>query len=199
MDASTNGHHNTDTSPKTDEDEHLRDSQVPEGWRWTLPRYLGMAAFLGMALFWIWAFANRDSIEHPNQFDDPVFQEAAEAVCAARQAELAELPLATAAEDPEERGVLLQQGTAILENMLDDLRDLGLPSDAEGATTIPLWLADYEIYMNDRRTYAEVLADGRDEAFLLSASESAGGRVTDVIDTYAEVNGMRSCAPSGDV
>ena len=193
-DAATNGHPDTRTPRQRDDD-----NEVPEGWRWTLPRYLGMAAFLGMVLFWIWVFANGDSIDHPNQFDDPVYLEAAEAACAARQAELAELPLATAAEDPVERGQLLERGTAIIEDMLADLRALGLPSDPEGAEVIPLWLADYEVYMADRRAYAEVLAEGRDEAFLLSASESAGGRVTDVIGTVAEVNNMPSCAPSGDV
>jgi len=185
MDASTNGHARPD-------------DVVPAGWRWTLPRALGFAAFLALTLFWIWAFANRDTVAHPDEFDDPIFVDAAESLCAERQAAIAELPLATAASDPINRGRLLGQGTVELVQMVSELRALDPPTDPKGADGVSQWLRDYETYLDDRRVYAEVLATGDDPPFLISANPD-GVRVTDLLGTFAEVNSMSSCAPSGDV
>ncbi len=173
---------------------------VPRGWRRSLPRILGLVAFLTMATFWIWAFANRDSIAHPDTFDDPVFTEAAQAICAKRQAAIAALPLASAATDPLQRGVLIEQGTEQLELMVVELGALTPPTDPDGAVGIAQWLDDYEVFLDDRRAYADLLATGADPAFTISGSGNAPGvRVTDLLNTFAEVNEMASCAPSGDL
>jgi len=58
-------------------------------------------------------------------------------------------------------------------------------------------LTDYELYLNDRRRYADVLATGESPPFTISPN-AAGARVTDLLRTFAEVNAMDSCAPSGD-
>ncbi len=189
MDNSTNGHH-----PTTDSDSF---DGLPTGWRWTLPRALGFLAFLLAVLFWIYVFANGDSIAHPDEFDDPVFVEAAETICAKRQAAIAEFPLATAAEDPVNRGELVALGTEQLALMVTELGELALPTDPKGADGVPQWLADYELYLNDRRRYSSVLATGDDPAFTISGN-AQGVRVTDLLRTFAEVNEMDSCAPSGD-
>ncbi len=174
------------------------DNLTPTGWRWTLPRVLGFVAFLAMVLFWIYVFANGDSIAHPDTFEDPVFAEAAESVCANRQAAIAELPLATAAVDPAGRSELIDLGTEQLELMLVELDALRPPTDAIGAEGVVQWLKDYELYLNDRRAYSDILAGGDDPAFVLSGNDQ-GVRVTDMLRTFAEVNKMDSCAPSGDV
>lgn len=186
---STNGHVPTDR-PSED--------TVPTGWRWTLPRALGFSAFLAMAVFWIYAFANTSSVEHPDAFEDPVYSAAAEAICAERQANIAEFPMATSATDPEARGPLIELGTAELELMVAELAALEPPTDPEGADGVIEWLDDYDLYLSDRRAYTEVLARGEDEPFLLSANDQ-GARVTDMLGTFAEVNNMASCAPAGDV
>lgn len=190
MDASTNGH-------TVDDDRDSDDDVVPAGFRFTFLRALGLLAFLAMALFWIWAFANRDSIAHPDTFDDPVFTQAAESVCSRYQANIAEFPLATAAEGPAERADLIRQGTAELEAMVAELRTLALPTDAKGNAAVPLWLGDWDLYLSDRATYTETLAAGNDDPFLLSLNAN-GARVTDALGTFAEVNTMASCSPSGD-
>jgi len=175
--------------------EDLDDGYVG-GFRW--PVALGVAAFLAMAIFWIYAFQNGGSIAHPDEFDDPAFIEQAEAWCAERQAAIAAIPNGATAEDARERSQLVRLGTVELEAMVTGLAELGLPSDPKGAETVPLWLADYEIYLNDRRVYADILATGDDPPFLISGNAS-GDRVTDGLTTFAEVNNMRSCGPSGDV
>lgn len=175
-----------------------QEDMVPTGWRTTVPRVLGVIAVLVMAVFWIYVLSNGDSIDHPDEFDDPVYTVAAEQICADRQAAIAELPPATAAEDPLDRSVLLEQGTEELAAMVDELRSLAPPTDPKGADGVVQWLDDYELYLGDRRAYAEVLAGGEDPPFVISGN-AQGVRVTDMLTTFAEVNAMESCAPSGDV
>lgn len=178
----------------TTDDEQLP-YEVRSGFRW--PLLLGVLAFLAMILFWIWVFANRGSIAHNDEFQDPVFLTAAEQVCANRQAMIADLPNPTTASGPEERAVLVDQGTALLELMVAELAALPLPTDPKGAETVPQWLADYDIYLQDRNDWSALLASGQDPIFTLSAGAN-GARVTDGLTTFADVNEMRSCAPSGD-
>lgn len=175
--------------------EELDDGYV-SGFRW--PVALGFAAFLAMAIFWIWVFQNGGSIAHPDEFDDPAFIAQAEALCSKRQEAITAIPNGATAEDAIERSKLVRRGTVELETMVAELAELGVPADPKGAETVPLWLGDYEIYLNDRRVYADILATGEDPPFLISGNAS-GDRVTDGLTTFAEVNNMRSCGPSGDV
>ena len=88
--------------------------------------------------------------------------------------------------------------TAELDRMLRELDALGLPATDKGAEIVPRWLTDYELYLQDRRDWAAVLRTGDDPPFLVSGTAD-GVRVTDLLTTFAEVNEMPSCAPSGDV
>ena len=161
-------------------------------------RVLGILVFLALIVFWIYVFANRSSVAHPDEFDDPTWLAAAESVCAERQAAIAELPNAASVSGAVERGELVALGTLELEDMVEDLHELGLPTDTQGAETVPKWLADYEIFLQDRRDWSDILLTGEDPPFLISGNANEV-RVTDQLRTFAEVNDMPSCAPSGDV
>lgn len=174
------------------------DDRLPQGWRFWAPRTLGVAAFLAMAIVWIYVFANRGTIPHPDEFDDPVFSSAAEAVCADYQGTIAALPLATSIRSAVERAPLIAAGTVELEAMVADLAELTPPANAKGEAGVARWLEDYELYLDDRRRYADVLSSGEDPPFLVSATED-NVRVTDLLGTFAEVNNMASCGPSGDL
>lgn len=191
MDVSTNGH----PARQHESDEY---DSIPAGWRWTLPRALGIAAFFAMALFWIYAFANTGSIAHPDEFEDPTFTEAAEALCAKRQATIAALPLANGMDSLSERAVVVNEGTNELSLMVDELGELPLPTDAKGAAGVTDWLNDYQIFLKDRRDYADKLEQGIDDPFYVSGNAD-GVRVTNLLTTFAEVNNMASCGPSPDV
>lgn len=187
-----NGH---SESPPEDDPEIDR---LPVGWRWTIPRALGVLAFLAMTLFWIWAFANPGSIDHPDEFDDPAFVEAAESLCSARQQAIADLGSPSAVNSAEERAVLVAGGTAELEQMVAELGRLPPPADPKGADGVERWLSDYQLYLGDRRVYTDILAAGNDPPILISGTAD-GVRVTDLLRTFAEVNNMASCAPSPDL
>lgn len=164
----------------------------------SLGRVIGIVAFLALIVFWIYVFANRGSIAHPDEFDDPTWLAAAESLCAERQAVIASFPNAASVSGAVERGELVALGTLELEAMIDGLHELGLPADAKGAETVPKWLDDYELYLQDRRNWSDILLTGEDPPFLISGNDQQV-RVTDLLTTYAEVNDMPSCAPSGDV
>lgn len=163
----------------------------------TFTRALTVLVVLAMIIFWIYVFANGSSVDHPDEFADESWTTAAEALCAERQAAIEALPNATTAESPQERAELVALGTAEIERMVQELADLGPPSDPKGAETVPQWLSDYEIYLQDRRDWTDILRTGDDPPFLLSGTDQ-GVRVTDVLGTYAEVNEMPSCSPSLD-
>lgn len=154
--------------------------------------------FLAMLLFWIYAFSNSDSIAHPDTFDDPVFTERAEALCAERQATISSFPIATAVEGPVERGEVIDLATEQLRLMVDELRELPAPTDPKGAAGVTRWLDDYQLYLDDRDRYAAILATGEDPPFLISGNAD-GVRVTDLLTTFADVNTMASCGPSADL
>ena len=164
----------------------------------SIGRVLGIVAFLALIIFWIYVFANRSSVAHPDEFDDPTWLTAAEALCSERQAAIAELPNAASVSGAVERGELVALGTIQLEAMIDELHELGLPSDAKGAETVPKWLDDWELYLQDRRDWSDILLTGDDPPFLISGNDQQV-RVTDLLTTYAEVNDMPSCGPAGDV
>ena len=162
-----------------------------------IARALGLIVFLALIVFWIWVFANRGSVAHPDEFTDDTWLTSAEALCADRQAAIADLPNPTTVDGAIERGQLVALGTIELEAMIAGLHDLGPPDDAKGAETVPQWLSDYELYLQDRRDWTDILLTGDDPPFLISGNAD-GVRVTDLLSTYAEVNNMPSCAPSGD-
>lgn len=184
MDTATNG--------------HPYDADNPPSWRRNIARALGLSVFIAMAIFWFWAFRNGSSVAHPDEFDDPVFVTAAESTCAARQEAILALPGPTTARNAIERAPLVSGGTAELEKMIAELAELDPPTDPKGADGVRQWLDDYDLYLDDRRRYADILATGDDPPFLISGTED-GVRVTDLLRTFAEVNDMPSCAPAGDV
>ena len=164
----------------------------------TLGRVLGVIAFIAITIWWIYVFANGSSVEHPDDFEDASWTADAELICEARQQAILDLPTATSAATPQARADLVDLATAELGRMLREIDALGLPATDKGAQIVPRWLTDYELYLQDRRNWAAVLRTGDDPPFLVSGTAD-GVRVTDLLTTFAEVNEMPSCAPSGDV
>jgi len=180
-------------------------------------RYLGVAGFLLMVLFWVWVFWRANAgVPHPDELDVPASEAAAdvqaatpdqraalnylqesEAVCAIAQADIAELPFAAGVEDFAERANILDAATQRLDLMVNDLSAVAKPTKDAEAFIAGEWIKDYNQFLNDRRAYANVLRSGEDPPFEISARD--GRRVTDYIVNFAEVNEMYSCVPPGDL
>lgn len=190
---------------------------IEPGFKVTAWRALGIAAFLLMAAFWIWAFAVRGmGTAHPDELNLPASSEPAdleaastdqraalqflnesEAICAEAQARIRELPFASSAETLTVRAGILDDATVILQQMVADLGTVDKPTEATENYAAGEWLFDYDQFLDDRRAYSDLLRDGQDPAFEISARD--GRRVTDYIVNFAEVNRMFSCIPPGDV
>lgn len=132
-----------------------------------------------------------------DELDDTSWAVAAEQTCAPSRAAIDDLPLASEAGSPAERAELLDVATAELESMVDRLDALVAPDDPAEARAVERWLADYRAYLQDRREYADRFRRGLDEPFRVT--DRGGFQVDLLIDDFARVNDMESCATPDDV
>lgn len=158
---------------------------------------VGAVAFVA---FWTWAlfFASKEAI---NRIDDREWAARAESICTEANAERLELsdfrPIADGG--PEliyERADIVDAATDIIEQMLDDVVAVA-PTDEKGSEIVPLWEADYRIYIGDRRNFAEQLrATGENLPFY---ETEIGIPISEKIETFAADNEMSACAPPRDL
>lgn len=163
---------------------------------WTIGRSLSIAAVVALTVAWIWVFlfAPRG---HPDRLEDRAFPEAAEAICAQAREDVLALPRAFEADDFAARADVLDEATARLATMIDDLDDIAPPVVDEDTTNISTWLDDWRTYLRDRETYAALLRVDEDPAF--TVTDKGGVQVTEYIDGFADANDMESCQIPLDV
>ncbi|OWY59847.1 hypothetical protein B7486_72370, partial [cyanobacterium TDX16] len=104
---------------------------------------------LGTVGFWFWLILLAPDQEPPDKLDDPTFAEAAEPVCTEAQADVEDVPGAREAETPQERAEQITASTAILQQMVDDLR-ADAPTAGRDGEMVEEWLGDWETYLGDR-------------------------------------------------
>jgi len=157
------------------------------------------------AVFWIWAlfFASKEAV---NRIEDRAWAERAEQICQAandERLELADFRLIDGGDDADaiaarirERADIVVASTDVLERMLDELVAVE-PTDQKGREIVPLWEADYRVYVQDRYRYAEQLRDSGEN---LPFYETADGiPLSERIETFAGDNEMPACAPPRDL
>ncbi len=134
----------------------------------------------------------------PDRLEDTGWVESAEATCAPTAAAVARLPFANEVDDPAERGELLDRATDELAPMVNSLRGLVAPAEPEEARAVGRWLDDWDVYIQDRREYADRFRAGEDAAF--TVTDRGGYQIDVLLDDFAvKANDMPSCAPPDDV
>ena len=115
---------------------------------------------LGFAAFWIWAlfFASKESV---NRIGDDQSAARAETICTTAQTERQQLIDLRPVEESDhallvEKAAIVDRATDILDGMIDEL-ETSPPNDPKGAEIVPLWIADYRTYLDDRRAYSDRL------------------------------------------
>ena len=166
----------------------------------TVWRSLILVAVAGFAAFWTWAlfFASKEAI---NKIDDRAWAERAEGICAQAQARRDELTdeRRLDPDDPAmlaERADIVDQATAIVETMLDDVV-AERPQDDKGQAIVPQWEADYRTYLDNRREFTATLRTGENVPFREAAVD--GIPVSEKLERFASDNEMPSCAPPHDL
>jgi len=179
--------------------------RVDDGLDESTARSLGVRLGLGVlvtvfAVFWTWAlfFASKEAV---NRIEDRAWAERAELICRSandERLELADFRLIDSG-GPElirERADIVEASTDIVRRMLDDVVAVR-PTDPKGIAIVPLWEADYRIYIQDRYNYAEQLrASGENLPFYETAD---GIPLSERIETFAGDNEMPACAPPRDL
>ena len=155
---------------------------------------------LAIVAMWVYAFgfASKEAV---NKFGDEAWAARADARCLIAKNERLALPdyrlISDAGPDAlAQRAALVDRATDTLEAMLVDLRAV-LPTDEKGQAIVPLWLADYDTYVADRRAYADLLRTGDNAPF--SESTFEGLPLSEKLATFAGDNRMKNCAPPIDL
>jgi hypothetical protein len=126
----------------------------------------------------------------PDELEDDAFPTEAQAICAEAVARIDDLPPASDATSPEDRGAVVVEANEILTEMVADLRAIA-PTEGADERLTRLWLEDWDTYLGDRADYAEALAAGEDAELLVTAR--GAGQITVTLDHFAVVNDMLDC------
>jgi hypothetical protein len=94
------------------------------------------------------------------------------------------------------RADLVDRATDSLEQMLNDI-EADPPSTEKGLALVPKWIADYRIYIEDRRDYANELRTGQLTTFSETLVEDVP--VSERIGKFARENEMRACQAPFDL
>jgi hypothetical protein len=154
-----------------------------------------IAILLGIALLWIFAFA-QDARRPPGLLDEPAFAERAQEICLATGVALAQLPPAFEAASAAERAEMIDQADEQLTAMVGELGAIAPDTERDG-DMVDEWLDDWTVYLGDRADYATRLRT--DEGARFYVSEKNGDQVTEPIDRFAQVNRMEACATPQDL
>lgn len=161
-------------------------------------RILVVTIILGIIVMWIYVLTARPDV--PGHIEDPAFAPAAESLCAAARTRIDALPKAQETPDPAQRAAVVDQGTDILEDLVGQLEGL-VPSADPDHTQASRWIADWRVYLQNRRDYADRLPQDPDLRFYVTQRPEDGVQITAAMDRFAQppVNAMASCTTPDDV
>ncbi len=160
-------------------------------------RVIGVAVVVLFALFWIGATVWFFGDENPDRLQDRNWVEGAEARCASARDALDRLPAARDAVDMADRAEQITASTAVLADMVADLRASVPPGD--DGELVNLWLGSWEVYLGDRLAHADALQAGEDRQFRVSVDPERNEGVDALLDAFAGRNHMPSCGDPLDI
>ena len=172
---------------------------VPEARGWSTGAKVQIVLLVLNIGFWVallgWTLVG-DHSNPPDRLDDRTFPTEAEPICAATEARIEALGLPTEVDSPLERAEMIDEENVYLTDMVSDLEALARPAGEQGEW-VDTWLVDWRSHIADRQAWSDDLRAGDDHVFI----ETARGNehVSNVIDNFADVNEMQSCATPGDV
>ena len=149
-----------------------------------------------IALMWIYAifFASHKNL---NRVGDRAWAARNEQICATAKAKIDALPPAKTAKTPLERAAVLDQADDDVAALIDSLHSNKIVGSSRDGHLVELWLADWDLYLSNRRDYAAELHKNENKPFAVSLRE--GTPITERIDGFADVNSMPSCESPLDV
>jgi hypothetical protein len=98
----------------------------------------------------------------------------------------------------------LKQKAKIVEKATDSLEEAinlianDQPSDDKGKAIVPLWIAEYRLYIKDRRLFAQALKTSQTRPYF-AETEVGGVPVSERLGKFARENKMKACQPPLDL
>lgn len=174
------------------------DLDEPMAMRWTVGRFLAVAVFLAVVVFWAWILTGGPKKDNPDLLEDRAWVASAITRCDAMLDDLDAIPSAAEATSNVERAEQVRSANAAIAAMVDDL-EASAPDEASDREVLEPWFADWRTLLSDRAAYADAVATDPGATFQVTENENLGRGVDDTIKTFADVNDMPECRPPGDV
>lgn len=154
-----------------------------------------------IAAMWVYAlgFASRESM---NKIGDDAWKARAEAHCQTAENERFALEDLTEM-DPDDPAALrkkadiVEKATDSLERAIDRI-EADPPSDDKGRDLVPEWIAEYRVYLQNRREFIAALRTAERRPYF-SEKEVEGVPVSERLGKFARENDMKSCQPPFDL
>ncbi len=162
-----------------------------------LVKILAVSTLIASFGVWAYAFSGQADRDPPDRLQDGTWSAAAEQICATAMADVAALPGADDAPDPQERSEQVLATTDRFATMVDELDEL-TPGTTFDRDLTAAWLEDWRLLLSDRRRYAEAVVDDPAAFFTISAV-GPGIRLDKRITRFATINSMPSCSTPTDV
>jgi hypothetical protein len=150
---------------------------------------------------WVYAFgfASKESV---NKIGDKAWKVRSEAHCQRAEDERFALQDLTEmkASDPDalkRKANIVEIATDSLERAINAIA-ADSPTDEKGKALVPLWLADYRVYLKDRRMFIEQLRTATTRPYF-AESEVEGVPISERIGKFARENDMETCQPPLDL
>ena len=154
-----------------------------------------------IAAMWVYAFvfASRESM---NKIGDDAWKARAEAHCKAAEDERFALEDLTEMNPNDiaalkKKADIVEKATDSLERAIDNIA-ADMPSDAKGRELVPKWIAEYRVYIQNRREFINALRTSDRRPFF-SEKEIEGVPVSERLGKFARENDMKSCEPPYDL
>lgn len=154
------------------------------------------------AIFAMWVyglfFASKETI---NSVNDSDWQRKSEAICSsAKQVRIRLIDLSLVKDSGPDalskRADIVDKATATLATMVEQIAVLPI-ANAKGAAIVPMWLADYRVYIADRHDYTALLRNGVNQPFAETIAD--GIPLSEKLATFAADNQLLSCKPPIDL
>jgi hypothetical protein len=96
-----------------------------------------------------------------------------------------------------QKAVLVDKATDSLEVAINAIA-ADIPADAKGKAIVPAWIAEYRIYIKDRRAFSVALRTATRRPFF-AETEVEGVPISERLSKFARENNMKTCQPPYDL
>jgi hypothetical protein len=150
-----------------------------------------------LVLGWIYVLFVYRPEKQIDELTDRAFPVSAEQICKSAMQQVDELPIASMAANPKERGETVAEANAVLATMVAELEKVAPTGSTPEDKGVREWVGDWDQHVKDRTVYADELQAGEDARFL--ESTKGARQLSRAIDAFAQVNKMPSCETPQDV